>query len=47
MREVGSVVEFHIEENAVHDTFLVGDIMGFEDSAWSVAYEMAGFVKKL
>lgn len=47
MREAGNVVEYHIEENAVHDTFLVCDIMGFEDSAWKVASEMAKFVKKL
>lgn len=47
MRGAGSVVEFYIEENAVHDTFLLGDIVGFEDSAWKVASEMAQFVANL
>ncbi|KAK2600550.1 hypothetical protein N8I77_010077 [Diaporthe amygdali] len=47
MREAGSVVELHIEENAVHDTFLVGDIIGFADSAWGVATKMAEFTSTM
>lgn len=47
MRGAGSVVEYHIEENGVHDTFLVCDIAGFEDSAWNVAHKMAEFVKSV
>lgn len=47
MRGAGSVVEYCIEEDAVHDTFMVGDLTGFEDSAWNVAQQMAEFVKSL
>lgn len=47
MRETGNVVEFYMEENAVHDAFFVCELTGFEDIAWNVAHEMAGFVKDL
>lgn len=43
----GNTVEIYDEKNAVHDTFFVGDLMGFADSAWLVAAKMAEFVKKL
>ncbi|KJZ80018.1 hypothetical protein HIM_00732 [Hirsutella minnesotensis 3608] len=42
----GNAVELHSEEDAVHDTFLTAQLMGFEDSAWNVAAKVADFVKK-
>lgn len=42
----GNVVELHNEEGAVHDTFFVGEMMGFEESAWAVAAKVAEFVQK-
>ncbi|KAI0379534.1 alpha/beta hydrolase fold-3 domain-containing protein [Hypomontagnella monticulosa] len=48
MRKVdGNVVELHLEEAAVHDTFLSGEILGFSESAWDVAAKIGGFVRKL
>ena len=47
MRGVKSnVVELHTEDNAVHDTFFVGELMGFEESAWDVAAKVAEFLQK-
>ncbi|KAK7733686.1 hypothetical protein SLS53_008153 [Cytospora paraplurivora] len=47
MREVkGNVVELHEEEGGVHDTFLIAEVMGFEESAWDVAAKVAEFVHK-
>jgi hypothetical protein len=43
----GNVVELHNEEDAVHDTYLIGQLMGFEESAWSVAAKVAEFVQNL
>lgn len=42
----GNVVELHSEEDAVHDTFFVGELMGFERSAWDVAARISEFVRK-
>ena len=42
----GNVVELHKEEGAVHDTFFIGELMGFEESAWNVAAKVAEFVHK-
>lgn len=42
----GNVVELHNEEDAVHDTFVAGDLLGFEESAWDVAAKVAEFVHK-
>ncbi|KAI1099524.1 alpha/beta hydrolase fold-3 domain-containing protein [Jackrogersella minutella] len=41
----GNVVELHVEEAAVHDTFLVSKILGFEKSAWDVAAKIGEFVR--
>ncbi|CAN8104827.1 unnamed protein product [Discula destructiva] len=43
----GNVVELNIEEDAIHDTILVGDLLGFEDSAIHVAARVGEFVRKL
>ncbi|KAJ5832262.1 hypothetical protein N7474_000573 [Penicillium riverlandense] len=43
----GNVVELHNEEDAVHDTYLIGQLMGFEESAWGVAAKVAQFVQNL
>lgn len=43
----GNVVELHNEEDAVHDTYLIGQLMGFEESAWGVASKVAEFVQNL
>ncbi|CAJ2511497.1 Uu.00g071220.m01.CDS01 [Anthostomella pinea] len=40
----GNVVELCYEEGAVHDTFLVGELLGFERSAWEVAAKIGEFV---
>lgn len=43
----GNIVELHCEEIAVHDTILIAaDIMGFEASAWNVAFKVVIFVEK-
>ncbi|KAI2632878.1 alpha/beta hydrolase fold-3 domain-containing protein [Xylaria nigripes] len=47
MRKVpGNVIEVNVEEAAPHDTFLVGEILGFEKSAWDVAAKIGKFVAK-
>jgi acetyl esterase/lipase len=47
MREIdGNVVEMHHEHAAVHDTFSVGEVLGFEKSAWKVAAKIGEFVRK-
>ncbi|KAJ5556322.1 hypothetical protein N7494_000237 [Penicillium frequentans] len=43
----GNVVELHHEEDAVHDTYLIGQLIGFEESAWGVAAKVAEFVQNL
>ncbi len=48
MREVkGNTLELYLENDAVHDTYFVGQLMGFEDSAWKVADQVAKFVEGL
>ncbi|KAI1127084.1 alpha/beta hydrolase fold-3 domain-containing protein [Nemania abortiva] len=42
----GNVVELNHELDAVHDTFLVGELFGFEQSAWEVAAKIGEFVRK-
>ncbi|RYP19386.1 hypothetical protein DL765_003359 [Monosporascus sp. GIB2] len=42
----GNVVELHHEQAAVHDTFLVCELLGFEESAWDVAAKIGEFVRK-
>jgi acetyl esterase/lipase len=42
----GNVVELHHEQAAVHDTFLVGELLGFNDSAWEVAAKVGEFVRQ-
>ncbi|RYP08232.1 hypothetical protein DL764_002047 [Monosporascus ibericus] len=42
----GNVVELHHEQAAVHDTFLMGELLGFEESAWEVAAKIGEFVRK-
>ncbi|ROW02514.1 hypothetical protein VMCG_06006 [Cytospora schulzeri] len=32
----GNLVELHNEEDALHDTYFIADLMGFEESAWDV-----------
>jgi hypothetical protein len=47
MRAVdGNVVEIYHEQDAVHDTFLIGHIAGFDESATEVAVKATGFVRK-
>ncbi|KAJ6002566.1 alpha/beta hydrolase fold-3 domain containing protein [Penicillium sp. IBT 35674x] len=43
----GNIVGLHHEEDAVHDTYLIGQLIGFEESAWSVAARVAEFVQNL
>lgn len=43
----GNKVVLHHEKDAVHDTYLIGLLMGFEESAWIVAGRVAEFVKGL
>lgn len=43
----GNVVKLNCEEDAVHDTFLLMEPIGFKKSAWDVAAKVAEFVKKL
>lgn len=40
----GNEVELFREAEAVHDTIAVGEILGFEDSAWEVAVRAGEFV---
>ncbi|KAI0156513.1 alpha/beta hydrolase fold-3 domain-containing protein [Xylariaceae sp. FL1272] len=41
-----TTVEVYEEKHAVHDTFLSGGILGFEESAWRVAENAGVFVRK-
>lgn len=43
----GNVVELNHEADAVHDTFLIGQVIGFGESAWGVAAKVAEFVQNL
>lgn len=47
MQEAGSDVEVYYEENAVHDTLLMGAIIGWEGSAQVVATRIGEFVSKV
>lgn len=42
----GNVVETNTEPAAVHDTFFVGDVLGFEKTAWEVAAKIGEFVRR-
>jgi acetyl esterase/lipase len=42
----GNNVEFNYEKDALHDTFLLGSVLGFEESAKSVATEAGKFIEK-
>ncbi|KAI1749176.1 alpha/beta hydrolase fold-3 domain-containing protein [Xylaria castorea] len=42
----GNVIELNYEKDAVHDTFLSGELLGFEKSAWDVAAKVGEFVRK-
>lgn len=42
----GNRVEFHEEDAAVHDTFLIANILGWEESAKGVISEMGAFISK-
>lgn len=44
--EGGNVVELHYEEAACHDTLMLGNAFGFEESAWGVAAKMGEFVRR-
>lgn len=47
MRKVdGNVVELNLEQAAVHDTFLSGDVIGFSESAGTVATRIGEFVRR-
>ncbi|KAK7755335.1 hypothetical protein SLS62_002561 [Diatrype stigma] len=46
MRAVeGNVVELYHEHAAPHDTFLVSELLGFEESAWAVVAKIGEFVR--
>ncbi|EGX93048.1 alpha/beta hydrolase fold-3 domain containing protein [Cordyceps militaris CM01] len=48
MRSVqGNKMEVNYEQHAVHDTYFVGHLFGFEESAWAVASKVADFVESL
>lgn len=47
MQEAGSNVEVYYEENAVHDTLLMGAIIGWEESAQVVATKIGEFLTKV
>lgn len=47
MREAGGTVEVYYEEHAVHDTLLMGAIIGWEESAQVVATRIGEFVTKV
>lgn len=47
MQEAESNVEVYYEENAVHDTLLMGGIIGWEESAQVVATRIGEFVTKV
>ncbi|TGJ79003.1 hypothetical protein E0Z10_g9761 [Xylaria hypoxylon] len=42
----GNIVEVHHEEAAVHDTFLLAELLGFEKSAWEVAARIGEFMHR-
>lgn len=42
----GNVIEMSHEDAGVHDTFLFGELLGFEESAWGVAAKIGGFIHK-
>jgi acetyl esterase/lipase len=42
----GNVIEVNHEDAAVHDTFLFGEQLGFEKSAWEVVAKVGEFVRK-
>lgn len=46
MKDKGNTVEIHKETNACHDTFLLGDLLGFEASARDVASKAGQFILK-
>ncbi|KAI0014884.1 alpha/beta hydrolase fold-3 domain-containing protein [Xylariomycetidae sp. FL0641] len=47
MRAVkGNKVELFCEKDAVHDTLLIGEVLGFDESAWKVAASIGEFVRK-
>ncbi|KAI1368341.1 alpha/beta hydrolase fold-3 domain-containing protein [Xylaria arbuscula] len=47
MRSIqGNEVEVYHEQDAVHDTFLSAELLGFETSAWEVAQKIGEFVSK-
>ncbi|OTB07855.1 hypothetical protein M426DRAFT_317744 [Hypoxylon sp. CI-4A] len=47
MRGVGgNMVELHEEDDACHDTFLLGERLGFEESAQSVAARVGEFIRQ-
>ncbi|KAJ8126993.1 hypothetical protein O1611_g6644 [Lasiodiplodia mahajangana] len=47
MRSIqGNKIEVYHEQDAVHDTFLSAELLGFETSAWGVAQGIGEFVSK-
>ncbi|KAH9997689.1 alpha/beta hydrolase fold-3 domain-containing protein [Xylariaceae sp. FL0662B] len=47
MRQVrNNDVELNLEDAACHDTFLLGEVLGFEDSAREVADKIGAFIRK-
>lgn len=47
MKQVeGNRVEVHTEDAALHDTFLLAEVLGFEDSARKVVSSMEDFIRK-
>jgi hypothetical protein len=42
----GNVVELNYEEGALHDTFLLGAVLGFEESARNTALKAGKFIKR-
>ncbi|KAI1330287.1 alpha/beta hydrolase fold-3 domain-containing protein [Xylariaceae sp. FL0255] len=46
MKNEGNAVEIHREVNAPHDTFLLGEFLGFEESARDVAVKVGSFIAK-
>ncbi|KAF7531194.1 hypothetical protein G7054_g9119 [Neopestalotiopsis clavispora] len=48
MKQVeGNVIELHQEDAALHDTFLVAELLGFEDSARKVISATGDFISRL
>ncbi|KAI1259223.1 alpha/beta hydrolase fold-3 domain-containing protein [Xylariaceae sp. FL1019] len=46
MEQGGNNIELHCEDDAPHDTMLLGGLLGFESSARNVAVEVGSFVSK-